>query len=150
MVLVTLYEGMPPNNCKLKTLDSVQTWKLLKKFHQNFVTGIYFRNHNPNIKVFVKLFSKSLQGVGRSPTVFVGAGCGTESHGFMLAAQGVGQRPTVLCWRHRVWDGVSRFYVGERCRLWRCSWSMYCYDIIRAIYRRKLGTVNGGNPWVHA
>ena len=72
--------------CQLKTLDSVQTWKLLKKFHQNFIIGTHFLNHGPNIKVFVKLFSKSLQGVGRSPTV--------------------------LCWRYRVWDGVPRFYVG--------------------------------------
>ena len=72
------------------TLDSVQTWKLLKKFHQNFIMGIYFLNHNPNIKVFVKLFSKSLQGVGR--------------------------RPTVLRWR-RVWDGVPRFYVGGTYRV---------------------------------
>ena len=42
----------------------------MKKFHQNFINGIYFRNHNSNIKVFVKLFSKSLQGAGRSPAVF--------------------------------------------------------------------------------
>ena len=72
-----------PHKCQLKTLDSVQTWKLLKKFHQNFITGIYFLSRYPNIKVFVKLFSKSLQGCGDSvPTVLRQRR--TESCGFFL------------------------------------------------------------------
>jgi len=49
----------------------------LKKFDQNFnvkshvraICGLDFKWLSQKIKVFVKLFSKSLQGVGRSPTV---------------------------------------------------------------------------------
>ena len=85
------------HNYQLKALDSVQTWKLLKKFHQNFIIGIYFLNHDPNIKVFVKLFSKSLQGVA----------CSSEAG--VRERRPPGQQAELVRG-----DGVPRFYVGYK------------------------------------